>query len=153
MEPFSFPTLPLFLNFFNFFFLQLISWLNKTELLIFRFLVSKGSPTSVVFMLPRLSHNTNCCYARKNILFHTHISANYNASLFPVQGMKSFFYQLGFSYTATTSFKILLERIIPSSGYPQHIVQIFNHHINLPFIISFLCLSPPSLPDCIAPWW
>lgn len=41
MEPFSFPTLPSFLNFLNFF-LQLISCLNKTELLTFRFFVSKG---------------------------------------------------------------------------------------------------------------
>ena len=126
----------------------------------FRFLVSKGSPTSVVFMLPPLSHKTNCCYARKNILFHTYVSANYTASLTitsPSSWLwKAFFFITWGSATLLPppSRFFWKETIIPSSAYPQHIVQIFIHHINLPFIIiSFLCLSPPSFPDCIAPWW
>lgn len=67
-----FPTLPLFINL-NFF-LQLISSSNK--IVIFMFMISKGSPTSLFFMFTPLSHHTNCCTQEKwtvphLFLFHT----------------------------------------------------------------------------------
>lgn len=82
-------------------------------MLIFKFLVSKGSSTSLFLMLTPLSHQTNCCYPRKT----------YSSTLVPLPKMplstlflsqllvmESFFYHLGFSSTVTISFKILLDR-------------------------------------------
>lgn len=102
-----------FLNFLNFF-LQLISWLNKTELLIFRFLVSKGSPL----------HCSSCSHlsairlpavTQEKIYSSTPILLPFKMPLstilpVPALGYEKFFYHSGFSSTATTSFKILLER-------------------------------------------
>lgn len=98
-------------------------------------------------MLSPLSHQTTCCYPRKNILFHTYTSCHLKClsqlySQAQLLVMKSFFITQGSAPLPPPPSRFFWkETITPSSGFPQHIVQIFIYHISLPFIIiSFLCV-------------
>lgn len=126
MESFSFPTLPLFLKL-NFL-LKFIWWLNKSCLLL-SFCFQRVLPLH--WPVP-LSHQTNCCYSKKNAHFHfswcLSLHLKYLSIIFPAPVLddESYFIAQGPVPLSIPPLKFSgMETITPSSEFPEHVVQIF----------------------------
>lgn len=149
MGSFGVPILPLFFNFLNIF-LQLISWLNKIELLIFKFGVVQRAHYS---LCSQVSVIRLTAVTQEKCILHTYPSAQICLStIFPIQalGYGKLYHHLGFSSTVTNSFKILTDRNNHSFPWIPTACcsNLYSAYQSAFYYLFLTCLSAlPPFPD------